>query len=84
VVVEQIQELAKSRLRSLEANDALAGFLDLSTWDSLPAVEQALLVQRLVQRVEYDGRQGKVAITFHPLDNNPSNGERTPQKENHQ
>jgi hypothetical protein len=37
------------------------------------------MVQRLVQQIEYDGRQGKVAITFHPLDNPNSNGQRTSQ-----
>jgi len=31
----------------------------------------------LVQRVEYDGREGKVAITFHPPGNWNSNGDRT-------
>jgi site-specific DNA recombinase len=74
MVIEQIRELAKSKRTSSGANDILARFLDLSTWDSLPAAEQAGLVQRLVQRVEYDGCEGKVAITFHPLDNHLSNG----------
>jgi hypothetical protein len=30
----------------------------------LPAVAQARVVQRLVERVDYDGVQGTVAITF--------------------
>jgi site-specific DNA recombinase len=84
MVVEQIQELAERRHTSSKADDALARFLDLATWNSLPAAERAGLVQRLVQRVEYDGRQGKIAITFHPLDNQNSNGERTPEEmDNH-
>jgi len=84
MVVEQIRELVQSQHSSLAPHDALARFLDLSTWNSLPAAEQARLVQRWVQRVEYDGREGKVAITFHPLDNQISNGERTPpEKDNH-
>jgi site-specific DNA recombinase len=80
LVIEQIREFAKSRQGSSGANDALARFRDNSAWDSLFAVEQARLVQRIIQRVEYDGREGKVAITFHPLDNQNSNGERTYQE----
>jgi len=41
VVVEQIRELAKSKHKSSETNDALAPFQDHATWDSLPAAEQA-------------------------------------------
>ncbi len=81
LVVEQIREMATNRHISREADDALAPFRDQSVWEALPAAEQARLVQRLVQRVEYDGREGKVAITFHPLDNQSSNGQPT-SKEN--
>jgi site-specific DNA recombinase len=83
LVIEQIQELARNRQSSWVADDALARFLDLSTWNSLAAAEKARLVQRLVQRVEYNGREGKVAITFHRLDNPNSNGERTPEEMDH-
>jgi site-specific DNA recombinase len=83
IVIEQIQELGKNHHASSAANDALARFLDLSAWDALVAVEQARLVQGIVQRVEYDGRQGKVAITFHSLDQQNSNGTPLdPRKEN--
>jgi hypothetical protein len=77
LVVEQIREIATNRQSSKGADDALAPFRDHSAWEALPAAEQARLVQRLVQRVEYDGSQGKVAITFHPFDNQNSNGEPT-------
>jgi site-specific DNA recombinase len=30
-------------------------------------LEQTRVVRLLVSRVDYDGAQGKVAITFHPL-----------------
>ena len=80
-MVEQIREIASNRQSSREADEALAPFRDHSVWEALPAAEQARLVQRLVQRVEYDGREGKVAITFHSLDNQNSNGEPT-SKEN--
>jgi site-specific DNA recombinase len=68
MVIEQIQEFGKNHHLSSVANDVLAQFLDFSAWDILPAPEQAQLVQRLVQRVEYDGTKNKVAITFHSLD----------------
>jgi site-specific DNA recombinase len=81
LVVEQIREIATNRQSSRKADEALAPFRDHSVWETLPAAEQARLVQHLVQRVEYDGREGKVAITFHSLDNQNSNGELT-SKEN--
>jgi hypothetical protein len=83
MVIEQIQELGNDHPSASAANDALARFRDLSAWDSIPAVEQARLVQGIVQRVEYDGRQGKVAITFHSPDQHNSNGAPfNPRKEN--
>jgi site-specific DNA recombinase len=81
LVVEQIREIATNRQSSRKADEALAPFRDHSVWDALPSAEQARLVRHFVQRVEYDGREGKVAITFHSLDNQNSNGELTP-KEN--
>lgn len=35
-------------------------------WDSLTLCEQARVVRLLVERVDYDGARGKVAVTFHP------------------
>jgi len=74
VVIAQIRELDKSQHASSETDDGLAPFREHSAWEALPIGEQARLVQRLVQRVEYDGRQSKIAITFHSLDNQNSNG----------
>jgi site-specific DNA recombinase len=81
LVVEQIRQIVTNRQSSRKADEALAPFRDHSVWDALPSAEQARLVQHFVQRVEYDGREGKVAITFHSLDNQNSNGELT-SKEN--
>lgn len=47
-----------------EATAALADFHEL--WDCLTACEQARLIELLVERVAYDGRAGKIAITFRP------------------
>ncbi|HYC99867.1 MAG TPA: recombinase family protein [Phycisphaerales bacterium] len=47
-----------------EATDAARGFEPL--WRSLSTHEQARLVRLLVERVDYDGAEGQVSITFHP------------------
>jgi site-specific DNA recombinase len=74
-VIEQIQKFVKDHPSTPSpTNDALVRFRDHSAWGALAAVDQARLVQRIVQRVEYDGRQGKVAITFRSLDQQDSNG----------
>src|SRR5262249_45969928 len=61
----QMEAVQQERLDEAEATRALAG-LD-PAWDTLTPQEQARVVQLLVSRVDYDGAQGKVAITFHPL-----------------
>jgi hypothetical protein len=66
VVIAQIRELAKSKHASSGTDDELAPFRDQSAWEALPVAEQARLVQRLVQQIEYDGREGKVGHHFPP------------------
>jgi site-specific DNA recombinase len=61
----QREAVQQQRLDEAEATRALAG-LDLA-WGARTPPEQARVVQLLVSRVDYDGAQGKVAITFHPL-----------------
>jgi site-specific DNA recombinase len=34
-------------------------------WEALPAREQILLVQRLIERIDYDGAAGQLSVTFH-------------------
>ena len=46
-----------------QAAQALALFDPL--WQELPPGEQARLLGLLVQRVDYDGARGQLAITFH-------------------
>lgn len=82
LVIDQIRELVKKQC--LSSNESLAHF-DSSVWDSLPDEERARLVKRLVERVEYDGRQDKVDITFHGQDHQGANGGPiAPRKENDQ
>jgi site-specific DNA recombinase len=37
-------------------------------WDTLTPLEQARIVQLLVERVDYDGLTSSVSITFHATD----------------
>jgi hypothetical protein len=37
-----------------------------AVWQTLPLAEQARLLQRLVERVDYDAAQQTVSIAFHP------------------
>jgi hypothetical protein len=55
----EIERLVTRQIQGLSAGPA-----DESWWEALPAVAQARVVQRLVERVDYDGVQGTVAITF--------------------
>jgi site-specific DNA recombinase len=46
-----------------EVDSALEAFTPL--WDMLSPREQARVLRLLIQRVDYDGANGKVAVTFH-------------------
>ena len=46
-----------------EVDSALEAFTPL--WETLSPREQARVLQLLIQRVDYDGANGKVAVTFH-------------------
>jgi site-specific DNA recombinase len=63
-VREQIHAVRHQMLDADEAAEALALFDPV--WETLTPHEQTRVVQLLVERVDYDGAGGKVAITFHP------------------
>jgi site-specific DNA recombinase len=63
-VLAQIKGLHQQLLDEEQAALALSVF-DL-VWQALTPKEQAQVVQLLVERVDYDGAKGTVAITFHP------------------
>jgi site-specific DNA recombinase len=63
-VREQIHTIRRRMIEESEVADALREFD--AVWQSLPPREQEKLVQLLVERVDYDGGEGKLAITFHP------------------
>jgi site-specific DNA recombinase len=71
LVVEQLQALAAP------------GAADVATrWAALPPAEQARVAGRLVERVDYDGARGTVAITFR-ADPAQVLAEELPPKEHH-
>jgi site-specific DNA recombinase len=61
---EEIAALSREQVSKKEVAQALSAFDPV--WESLTPQEQTRLVQLLVERVEYDGRSEKIAITFHP------------------
>jgi len=59
----QITEAEHNVVSKVEVDSALAAFDPL--WESLSPREQARMLRLLIQRVDYDGANGKVAVTFH-------------------
>ncbi len=64
-VREQVLALSRDLLDQREVAKAMSIFDPV--WDSLTSREQTRVVQLLVERVDYDGANGKVSITFHPI-----------------
>ena len=63
-VREQIRAIRDRMLNEEEAATALSLFDPL--WRTLAPPEQARVLGLLVERVDYDGAQGKVTISFQP------------------
>jgi site-specific DNA recombinase len=61
---EEIHALEGARVSEDEVRSALSAFDPV--WETLTPREQARIVQLLVERVDYDGAEGRVSITFHP------------------
>ncbi len=61
---EHIQKLERERVDDQEVKAALAAFDPV--WEQLAPREQARVIRLLVDRVEYDGRDQTVSISFHP------------------
>ena len=58
----EIERLVTEQIQRLSAASATFA----AWWAALPALAQACMVQRLIERVDYDGVRGTVAITFAP------------------
>jgi site-specific DNA recombinase len=61
---EESHALGGQRVDECDVERALSLFDPV--WESLTPHEQARIVQLLVERVDYDGSENKVSITFHP------------------
>ena len=61
---EEVKAAAANLIPQEEAARALAAFDRV--WGSLTPREQGRVIDLLVERVEYDGAQGTVAVTFRP------------------
>jgi len=60
-------ELALSKNRAIDEKELRAALSQFDpVWDSLLPREKVRIVRLLVERVEYDGREGKIALTFLP------------------
>jgi site-specific DNA recombinase len=60
----RLAALDRERITEQEVAAALGGFDPV--WEALRPREQARIVQLLVERIDYDGGAGTIAITFHP------------------
>ncbi len=66
-VTEIDDELATLDGELVDETEAAAALADFNVvWDCLAPREQARVIELLVARVAYDGRAGKIAITFRP------------------
>jgi len=63
-VREELIALGRELIDEKEVARALSLFDPV--WDSLAPREQVRVIRLLVQRVDYDGEQGTVSVTFHP------------------
>jgi len=60
---DQVERARRGMVTKAEVDSALEAFTPL--WDALSPREQARVLRLLIQRVDYDGANGKVAVTFH-------------------
>ena len=61
------EQMCAVRQRRLDADAVALALTQFGpVWDSMAPREQARLVQLLIEKVEFDGEKGSVAITFYP------------------
>jgi site-specific DNA recombinase len=66
-VVQQLQALAGAADRSAAERTWLAAVAEPAAWNALTTWEQAAVLRRLVQQVDYDDQQHTVAVTVRPV-----------------
>jgi site-specific DNA recombinase len=81
-VTEIDQELAALQGDLVDEAEVAAALADFEAlWDCLAPREQARVIELLVERVEYDGHAGNIAITFRPAGIKTLAGELSKRKE---
>jgi site-specific DNA recombinase len=63
-VRSEAEILEQQHIHEDEVRQALVSFDPL--WEALTPSEQTRIIQLLVERVDYDGGRGTIALTFHP------------------
>ncbi len=63
-IAAELKALETGRIDESAVRDALTEFDEV--WENLAPKEQARVLRLLIERVDYDGAKGKVAITFRP------------------
>ncbi|HSQ57614.1 MAG TPA: recombinase zinc beta ribbon domain-containing protein, partial [Gemmata sp.] len=61
---EEVENITRQTITDEEATQALRDFDPV--WGTLTPLEQARMIGLLVERVEFDGRDGRVTVAFHP------------------
>ena len=61
---DEAKRLDHESINEADAARSLAEFAPV--WESLCPREQARLLQLLIERIDYDGNDGTISITFHP------------------
>ena len=63
-IIEELAAIGREQVEEHDVKMALSSFTPV--WETLSPREQARIIQLLVERVDYDGKNGTVAITFRP------------------
>jgi site-specific DNA recombinase len=63
-VREQMVALSREMVNAREVGEACSLFDPM--WETLPSREQARILHLMIERIDYDGVNGTVSITFHP------------------
>jgi len=63
-VRERIIAVSRERVDQREVEAAMSVFDPV--WETLTPREQARIIHLLVERVDYDGKRGKVSVTYRP------------------
>jgi site-specific DNA recombinase len=66
-VIETKEQLRALEDQAVDRNDVATALTSFApVWEQLSSKEQARLIRLLVERVDYDGAAGDVAVTFRP------------------